>query len=104
MMFISSKVLSMVTRVKLLMMNLFFRGAATLIFDLTNTATLKHVIAKPILDKTALSKGKYIVNQERAKMQYRCQFGDYSMLTGIAAIKEKPEPLAAIHNINNDVV
>lgn len=87
-----------------------FRGGCTLVFDLNTgkqdekskkekTASLKYIIAKPIVDMESLNKRKpmYKPNEARAKMQYRCQFGDYADVTGIAAIKEQVEPLAHIH-------
>lgn len=88
-----------------------FRGGCTLIFDLntgqqkniknqSKVATLKYIISKPILDMDLLKKRKpaYTPNVARAKMQYRCQYGDYSEVTGIAALKDHVESLAHIHH------
>ncbi|MBL0145723.1 MAG: hypothetical protein IPP48_08155 [Chitinophagaceae bacterium] len=88
-----------------------FRGGCTLVFDLNTgkqdeksrrekTASLKYIISKPILDMASLNKKKpvYKPNTARAKMQYRCQYGDYAEITGIAAIKDHVEPLAHIHH------
>jgi len=75
-----------------------FRGGCTLVFDL-NEMTLKHVISKPILDMNQLSKPNriYAPNKARAIMQYECEYGRYSEVTGIAALKEQIEPLAFMH-------
>lgn len=89
-----------------------FRGGCTLIFDLNigktvqhgkgepPPARLKYVIAKPLLDMELLNKRTpvYSPNKSRAIMQYRCEFGDYSEVTGIAAMKEQIEYLAHIHH------
>lgn len=88
-----------------------FRGGCTLIFDLntgrqkngigkTKIATLRYIISKPILDMELLKKRRpeYVPNTARAKMQYRCQYGDYSEVTGIAALKDQVESLAHIHH------
>lgn len=76
-----------------------FRGGCTLIFDL-DTMKLTNVISKPILDMSGLKTGKpgeYRVNENRARIQFRCMFGDYSEMTGFARIKENVEPFAGIH-------
>lgn len=84
-----------------------FRGGCTLVFDLNvdedYTGRLKHVINKPILDMEALNQKvpEYIPNQSRCKMQYRCQYGDYSDITGIAAMMKRAEYLAHIHQPKN---
>ncbi len=85
-----------------------FRGGCTLVFDLDKggdeeaEAKLKYVISKPILDMELLRKRKpqYAPNKARAIMQYRCLYGDYSEITGIAALKDKIEHLAHIHHSN----
>jgi len=41
--------------------------------------------------------GEYRVNENRAKIQFRSMFGDYSEMTGFARIKENVEPFAGIH-------
>lgn len=75
-----------------------FRGGCTLIFDL-NSLQLKHVISKPILNMVSLMtrKRNYFLNEDRAMMQYRCQYGDYAEETGLKGIKNSIEPLAHIH-------
>lgn len=89
-----------------------FRGTCTLVFDLNvededpqneTTARLKYVISKPILDMELLHKKVpiYSPNEKRAIMQYRCLFGDYSELTGVAGLKKKIEPFAYLHQQKN---
>lgn len=93
-----------------------FRGGCTLIFDLNTgkpkegqstseppPARLKYVISKPILDMELLNRKRpeYAPNKSRAIMQYRCEFGDYSEITGIAAMKDEIEYLAHIHHKTN---
>ena len=82
-----------------------FRGGCTLVFDL-NTNRLKHIIAKPIMDMELLNQRKpvYKANSSRAKMQYRCQFGDYADVTGIRAMMKQAEYLSHIHQpkLNNN--
>ena len=75
-----------------------FRGGCTLVFDL-NGNCLQHVIPKPIMDMELLNQRKplYDVNHSRAKMQYRCQFGDYADITGIRAMMRQAESLSHIH-------
>lgn len=76
-----------------------FRGGCTLIFDL-DTMKLTNVISKPIIDISSLKNGKpdeYRINENRAKIQYRSMFGDYSEMTGFARIKDNIELFAGIH-------
>lgn len=81
-----------------------FRGGCTLIFDL-NTLQLTNVISKPIFDVEKFNNKKrvYTPNINRAKMQYRCSWGDYAELTGFAAVKNSLEPFAHIHKSKTDI-
>jgi hypothetical protein len=77
------------------------RGGCTLIFDL-NDLTLKHAIAKPIFDPSALGKGrgrKLKVNLERAKMQHRSMEGSLAEEIGVAPLGgDDTELFANFHN------
>jgi hypothetical protein len=81
-----------------------FRGGCTLIFDLDDMV-LKHAIRKPIFDPSHLKAGSnrtLTLNQQRLRMQYRCQFGDLVDKIGFAPPGSNvTEPLAFVHRDKN---